>query len=56
MFTPIKVGIAGERYFEVLSGVANGDRIITGPFAQVRELADGESVKIAEPQQRAANP
>ena len=57
VFTPIKVGIAGERYFEVLSGAAAGDRVITGPFAQVRELADGEAVKINEPQQaRAANP
>jgi HlyD family secretion protein len=56
VFTPITVGIAGERYFEVLSGVASGDRVLTGPFAQVRELADGEAVKLAEPQQRAANP
>ena len=55
-FTPVKVGIAGERYFEVLSGVSSGDRVITGPFASVRELADGEAVKINEPQQRAANP
>ena len=56
VFTPVKVGIAGERYFEVLSGLKAGDQVITGPFAQVRELADGEAVKIAEPQQRAANP
>jgi HlyD family secretion protein len=57
VFTPVKVGIAGERYFEVLSGLAANDRVITGPFASVRELADGEAVKINEPQQaRAANP
>jgi HlyD family secretion protein len=56
VFTPVKLGIAGERYFEVLSGLAPGDRVITGPFSQVRELADGEAVKLAEPQQRAANP
>jgi HlyD family secretion protein len=56
VFTPTKVGIAGERYFEVLSGLKAGDRVITGPFAQVRELADGETVTVAEPQQRAANP
>jgi HlyD family secretion protein len=47
VFTPVKVGIAGERYFEVLSGVNAGDRVITGPFASVRGLADGEEVRIS---------
>jgi HlyD family secretion protein len=46
VFTPAKVGVAGERYFEVLSGLKAGDRVITGPFASVRGLADGEQVKI----------
>jgi HlyD family secretion protein len=54
VFTPLKVGIAGERYFEVVSGVAAGDRVITGPFASVRELADGTEVKITEPPRPAA--
>jgi HlyD family secretion protein len=54
VFTPIKVGIAGERYFEVMSGIAVGDRVITGPFASVRELADGMDVKLSEPVRPAA--
>jgi HlyD family secretion protein len=54
VFTPIKVGIAGERYFEVVSGIAVGDRVITGPFASVRELADGMDVKLSEPARPAA--
>jgi HlyD family secretion protein len=45
-FTPVKVGIAGERYFEVMSGLKTGDRVITGPFASVRSLGDGEEVKV----------
>ena len=49
VFTPVKTGIAGERYFEVLSGVKPGEQVITGPFASVRELADGEQVKLAPP-------
>ena len=53
VFTPIKVGIAGERYFEVLSGVKAGDQVVTGPFASVRELSDGETVKLAPPPRRA---
>ncbi len=55
VFTAVKVGIAGERYFEVLSGLTANDRVITGPFASVRELADGEPVTLEETV-RAANP
>ncbi len=46
VFTPIKTGIAGEKYFEVLSGAKEGDQVIVGPFSSVRELADGAAVKI----------
>ena len=45
-FVPVKTGIAGEKYFEVLSGVKAGDQVIVGPFASVRELADGAAVKV----------
>jgi HlyD family secretion protein len=45
-FVPVKVGIAGERYFEVLSGLAEGDQVITGPFASVRSLRDGDAVTV----------
>jgi HlyD family secretion protein len=49
-FVPLKTGIAGDKYCEVLSGLKPGDRVITGPFASVRELADGKPVKVnAEP-------
>jgi HlyD family secretion protein len=45
-FVPVQTGIAGEKYFEVLSGVKAGDQVIVGPFSSVRELADGAAVKI----------
>jgi HlyD family secretion protein len=45
-FVPIRVGIAGDRYFEVLSGASVGDAVITGPFNSVRALADGDSVRV----------
>lgn len=47
VFTPVSIGIAGERYFEVLSGLRENDQVIIGPFASVRELADGEAVTLA---------
>jgi HlyD family secretion protein len=45
VFTPVKTGIAGEKYFEVLSGLKEGDKVITGPFTSVRSLAEGAVVK-----------
>ena len=49
VFTPVKTGIAGDKYFEVLSGVKPGDNVVIGPFASVRELADGAAVKVEQP-------
>ena len=46
VFVPVKTGIAGEKFFEVTSGVAVGDQVIVGPFSSVRELYDGAAVKI----------
>jgi len=44
-FVPVKTGIAGEKYFEVLSGLKAGDEVITGPFASVRNLKEGDLVR-----------
>ena len=51
-FVPITVGIAGDRYFEVLSGLKDGDQVITGPYNSVRGMADGDQVKVQEPEAR----
>jgi len=48
VFERVKVGIAGERYLEVLSGLKEGDRVITGPFDSVRGLYEGDAVKTAD--------
>ena len=45
-FVPIKLGIAGDKYFEVLSGLKPGDSVITGPYNSVRNIADGDPVKV----------
>ena len=44
VFVPVATGIAGERYFEALSGLEEGDFVITGPFEVVRNLDDGDPV------------
>jgi HlyD family secretion protein len=45
-FVPIKLGVAGDRYFEVLSGLKAGDEVITGPYNTVRSMADGDAVRL----------
>lgn len=45
-FLPIKLGISGDKYFEVLSGISAGDQVVTGPYNSVRALADGSAVKL----------
>jgi HlyD family secretion protein len=45
-FLPIKMGIAGDKYFEVLSGLKSGDQVITGPYNSVRGMTDGTAVKV----------
>jgi HlyD family secretion protein len=47
-FTPIEIGIAGEQYFEVLSGLNEGDEVLTGPFDAVRDLLDGDRIRNRE--------
>jgi len=43
---PIKMGIAGDKYFEVLSGLKPGDQVVTGPYNSVRAMADGDAVRV----------
>ena len=44
-FKPVKVGIAGEKYFEVLSGLKDKEKIVGGTYQAIRELKDGSRVK-----------
>jgi HlyD family secretion protein len=45
-FVPIKVGISGDKYFEVTSGLKAGDQVVTGPYNSVRGMTDGDTVKV----------
>ena len=47
-FTKVTLGIAGERYLEVLSGLQEGDRVITGPFESVRGMYEGDTVNTGD--------
>ncbi|MFQ5529688.1 MAG: efflux RND transporter periplasmic adaptor subunit, partial [Gemmatimonadota bacterium] len=47
-FRPVEVGVAGDRYFEVLSGLEEGLTIVSGTFQAIRELSDGDPVRVDE--------
>jgi len=44
-FRPVKVGIAGEKHFEVVSGLKEGEKIVAGTYQAIRELKDGALVR-----------
>jgi HlyD family secretion protein len=47
-FRPVKVGIAGEKFFEVIDGLKPGERIVAGTYQAIRELRDGALVRQME--------
>ena len=47
-FRPVKVGIAGEKHFEVITGLKQGDKIVAGTYQAIRELKDGALIREAK--------
>jgi HlyD family secretion protein len=44
-FVPVQVGITGQDYFEVVSGISVGDSVVSGPYQRIRELTDDAAVR-----------
>jgi HlyD family secretion protein len=55
-FTPVEVGIAGAEHFEVLSGLAEGDSVVAGPYEAIRNLQDGKTIRTMPDLSRAKQP
>ena len=49
-FVPVQVGIAGDRYFEIMRGLEAGDTVVAGPYAAVRDLEDGATIRTPQPE------
>ncbi len=47
-FRAVRVGIAGDEFFEVLDGVKVGDSIVAGPYQAVRDMKDSTKVRLAK--------
>lgn len=44
-FRPVRVGIAGDSYFEVAAGLSEGDTVVSGTYQAIRELEPGDRVE-----------
>ena len=45
VFRQVEVGIAGDEFFEVLSGLQPGDTVVAGPYQAVRQLRTGDVIQ-----------
>ncbi|HEX6370674.1 MAG TPA: efflux RND transporter periplasmic adaptor subunit [Longimicrobium sp.] len=45
-WVPVTIGIAGDRYFEVVRGLRGGETVVSGSYAVVRELEDEDAVQV----------
>ncbi|HET7274613.1 MAG TPA: efflux RND transporter periplasmic adaptor subunit [Longimicrobiaceae bacterium] len=44
-FVPVQLGIVGDQYFEVLSGLDGGEVVVAGPYQVIRDLEAGAVVR-----------
>ncbi len=56
MFRPVKVGIAGDEYFEVLDGLKAGETLVAGSYQAIRDMKDSARVKAAPTGSEARKP
>lgn len=49
VWRPVEVGIAGDRYFEVVTGLQGGETVVSGTYQVIRELESDAAVKTAAP-------
>jgi hypothetical protein len=42
----VKKGIAGDMYIEITSGLKEKETVVTGPFAVLKKLKDGDGIRL----------
>jgi HlyD family secretion protein len=47
-FREVKIGIAGDRFFEVISGLEPNEEVVSGPFSALRRLRESDRVSITK--------
>lgn len=53
-WVPVEVGIAGDRYFEVRSGLKGGETVVSGSYQAIRELEADSPIRTAPAARSAA--
>ncbi|MBA2243833.1 MAG: efflux RND transporter periplasmic adaptor subunit [Gemmatimonadetes bacterium] len=48
VFVPVQVGIAGDRYFEVRSGLEGGEIVVSGSYQAIRDLENGDPLRVQD--------
>jgi HlyD family secretion protein len=52
LFKPVKTGITGTTDIEVLEGLSEKEKIVTGPYQVLRTLEDNKKIKIEEAEKK----
>ena len=45
---PVETGLSDATHVEVVSGLEEGERVVTGPYRAIKDLEQGDSVRIRE--------
>jgi HlyD family secretion protein len=51
-FREVEVGISSQKHFEVLSGLDEGESVVSGNFRAIRDLKDGQRIKVTKKSSR----
>lgn len=52
VFKTVKTGITGTTDIEILEGLSENEKIVTGPYQVLRELEDNKKVKVEEAEEK----
>jgi len=44
----VEIGLSDETHVEIITGLEVGDKVVTGPYRSLKELDDGDPVKVRE--------
>jgi HlyD family secretion protein len=48
-FVPVRIGVTGREHFEVVTGLAETDSVVAGPYEAIRTLESGAQVRRLQP-------
>ncbi len=47
-FRPVRVGITSQKHFQVITGLEDGEMVVSGNYRAIRDLKDGQMVKVSK--------